>query len=179
MFKLLKYLVTASVLFLPVAYGQEGPSPQAFEFDTALSGAQEVPPVETPASGSFTIHFDEAMEQARYQLEFAGTTSQATAAHLHCAAAGENGPVVVPLQLPTGVPQEQTLTNADIDATAGAAETCGLPINNLAALFAAILAEKIYVNVHTETNPPGEIRGQLFSVQLAPEADTGEQPPTF
>lgn len=170
---LLKHAAALSLLALPAAYGQDS-TPRSLEFDVALSGAQEVPTVQTSAIGRFTIRFDPAMNQARYVLAYSDLTSQATAAHLHCAAAGENGPVVVPLQLPTTGVEERTFTNADVDPSAGAAETCGLVINNVASLFDAILQEKIYVNVHTETNPPGEIRSQLFSVQLSDEDDSQE-----
>ena len=35
-------------------------------------------------------------------------------------------------------------------------------INNIASLYAAILVGKIYLNVHSEANPGGEVRGQIF-----------------
>ena len=79
-----------------------------------------------------------------------------TAAHIHIAPEGEDGPVVAPLfmgefstnsvdTLVTG-----TLTDADI-----------LEGYTLASLLAEMEAGNAYVNIHTTQYPAGEIRGQL------------------
>lgn len=43
-------------------------------------------------------------------------------------------------------------------------EACGVPVNNAASLYEAILQRRIYLNVHSDANPPGETRGQLFPI---------------
>ena len=60
----------------------------------SLSGAQEVPPVATSASGtgSITIGPDQSVSGS---VTTAGVDG--TMAHIHLAAAGQNGPVVVPM----------------------------------------------------------------------------------
>jgi hypothetical protein len=85
-------------------------------------------------------------------LNFVGLSSPQTAAHIHIGAAGQNGPVVIPLPNGTfgfgGVPAFQVnLTDAQIQ-------------NLLAGLY--------YINVHTQLWPAGEIRGQLYPVQGNP-----------
>ena len=67
-----------------------------------------------------------------------------TAAHIHEAAAGSNGPVIVPFS--------KTGDNA-FEAPANAKLT--------EEQYAAYKAGKLYVNVHSAKNPGGEIRAQL------------------
>jgi hypothetical protein len=62
--------------------------------DVTLRGSQEVPPVTTAASGSGTITVG-ADKSVSGSVTTAGIN--ATAAHIHMAAMGQNGPVVIPL----------------------------------------------------------------------------------
>ena len=66
----------------------------AADIKVTLSGANEVPPVTTSAAGSGTITVgdDGAVSGSVMTTGVAGT-----AAHIHEAAAGKNGPVIVPL----------------------------------------------------------------------------------
>jgi hypothetical protein len=72
-----------------------------------------------------------------------------TAAHIHQARAGVNGPIVVPLTAPA-------------DGDPGASSGCipDVDTNLVEEIFTH--PEEFYVNVHTETFPAGAIRGQLF-----------------
>jgi hypothetical protein len=105
-----------------------------------LSGAEEVPPVSVPGSGkgSFTIAEDGAV-----QGSVTTTGVQGTMAHIHMGARGQNGPVIVPL----------TKTGDTYAAPAGAKLT--------PAQMQAFKAGNLYVNVHTDRNKGGEVRGQL------------------
>ncbi|MGE0680837.1 MAG: CHRD domain-containing protein [Candidatus Binatia bacterium] len=148
--------------FVSVSYGD------SLGFLATLSGAQEVPGVVTDTIGKCKVKFNREFSEAQFRLDV-GKGMGVTQAHLHCAPAGVNGPVVAflfPLstggvdangKLATGV-----LTNADIIPTTDNAE-CGLPeINNIASLAAAMLDGRIYCNVHTLVNPAGEVRGQIL-----------------
>jgi hypothetical protein len=106
-----------------------------------LSGSQEVPPVSTAATGSGTISvlMDRSVSGTVTTSGVAGA-----AAHIHLAAPGQNGPVIVPLNK-TGdnmwsVPPAIRLNDAQYEA---------YRLGNL------------YVNVHSASNPGGEIRGQI------------------
>lgn len=105
-----------------------------------LSGAEEVPAVSVPGSGkgSFTIGDDGAV-----QGSVTTTGVQGTMAHIHIAPRGQNGPVIVPL----------TKTGDTYTAPAGAKLTD--------AQMQAFKAGNLYVNVHTDRNKGGEVRGQL------------------
>ena len=110
-----------------------------------LTGDQEVPPVKTSASGSasFVISSDKSVSGSVIT-----TGLEATAAHIHEAAKGANGPVIVPLT--------KTADNT-WSASAGAKLTD--------AQYASYLAGNLYVNVHSAANKGGEIRAQLTPVK--------------
>ncbi len=106
-----------------------------------LSGAQEVPPVQTSASGTgqITVAADGSVSGSVKTTGIA-----ATMAHIHIGAAGVAGPVIIPL----------TKTADDTwSVPAGAKLT--------AEQMAAYKAGGLYVNVHSNDHKPGEIRAQL------------------
>lgn len=106
-----------------------------------LGGASEVPPVTTSATGSGTVTIgDDHNVSAR--ITVSGMT--ATAAHIHEAAAGANGPVIVPL----------TMSGDNTFVAAPGAKLT-------ASQHASYKAGRLYVNVHSAKNPGGEVRAQL------------------
>jgi hypothetical protein len=126
-----------------------------------LSGTQEVPALSTSASGSgYAI-----VNTNDYALELKVVTDgviDATMAHIHTGRIGENGTVLVDL--------EQSPYNANVwSAPADAA------LN--AEIFGMLASGGHYVNVHTPTNPGGELRGQILTDNfvLATFALSGEQ----
>jgi hypothetical protein len=106
-----------------------------------LSGDQEVPPVKTLAAGNGTIVIS---SDKSVSGSITTTGINATAAHIHEAAAGKNGPVLVPL----------TKTS---DSTWSVAPGAKL----IDAQYASYLAGNLYVNVHSTAHKGGEIRAQL------------------
>jgi hypothetical protein len=113
-------------------------------FQVILSGAAERPnQVTTPASGSGFLTV--SGNQVTYRIEYAGLSTAATAGHIHGPAGIEEAAgVMVPFQNVTGT--AGTLTG-----------TLTLDETQLGALRDGLT----YVNIHTETNPGGEIRGQI------------------
>ncbi len=109
--------------------------------DISLTGANEVPPVTTSASGTGTVTIN-ADHSVTAKIVAKGMT--ATASHIHEGAMGANGPVIVPFV--------KTADNT-FEAPPGAKLTD--------AQYASYKAGKLYVNVHSAANPGGEIRAQL------------------
>jgi hypothetical protein len=105
-----------------------------------LSGANEVPPVQTSASGDGTIS---VADDGTVTGSVTTKGIQGTAAHIHMGAPGSNGPVVVPF-------------TKDGDTYKAAA---GAKLN--ADQLKAFKSGQLYFNVHSAANPNGEIRGQL------------------
>ena len=127
------------------------------EFSTDLAGANEVPPVDTDASGSASFSLNEAGDELSYEVSVQNI-EDAVAAHIHCAPEDANGPVGVTLYSgdpvsSDGVLAEGTITEPDQD------NDCGW--QSLEDVLDALRSDHTYVNVHTEANPPGEIRGQI------------------
>lgn len=116
--------------------------PAQIYFAASLDGGQEVPPVATSGSGWGIVRLDPPTGQVRIFVRHDGLSAAPTAAHLHQAAAGSNGGVV--LGLVAAGPNTYTGTG-----TLSAAEVNALHANGT------------YINVHTPTNPSGEIRGQV------------------
>lgn len=115
--------------------------PKSYTQIVALTGAQEVPATATGASGSGSVTVTpEGMVTATIVVN----GMSATAAHIHMAAAGANGPVIVPFV--------KTADNT-FSAPAGAKMT--------SEQYAAYKAGRTYVNVHSAAHPAGEVRAQL------------------
>ncbi|WP_372527603.1 CHRD domain-containing protein [Piscinibacter sp.] len=112
----------------------------AQQVNLTLSGDSEVPPVKTAAAGSgaITVAADKSVSGAVATTGVAGTM-----AHIHEAAAGKNGGVIIPLKQEGDkwvVPAGAKLTDAQ---------------------FEAFKAGNLYVNVHSAANPGGEVRAQI------------------
>jgi CHRD domain-containing protein len=149
------------------------PSTPAFggtNFVAPLSGGEEVPARDTHGVGVATFKLREDGAALVFNLNVANIDN-VVASHIHCGAAGVNGPVGVTLFLgaPAGGVVNGTLSEGTITAP-DPANACGW--TDLAAVLAAIESGNTYVNVHTNdgVDPPntgpgdfpgGEIRGQL------------------
>ena len=131
-----KGIVAAALLaagFLQVAAAED--------VSVKLTGAEEVPAVTTEASGAGKISIAKDLTVTG-SIKTKGIVG--TAAHIHEAAAGKNGPPVITL-VKSGddtftVPEGSKLTEAQYQTF----KTGGL-----------------YVNVHSAEHKPGEIRAQL------------------
>ena len=135
-------------------------TPPAFaeKFIANLSGAQEVPPVVTTATGKAT--FRQAINDTllRYKVNITGFPD-ATAAHIQMGNAAANGEVIVDLLEGSKRKYSDRLS---LKGNISNASLIG-PMQNktLADLIYLIINGTAYVNIHTETNPDGEIRGQI------------------
>jgi hypothetical protein len=110
--------------------------------DLKLSGANEVPPVTTAASGTGTITVtDDGSVSGSVKVKGVA----ATMAHIHLGAAGKNGPVIITLV--QTVPGEWSVpAGAKLDTEQ----------------IKSYKAGELYVNVHSEANKGGEVRAQII-----------------
>jgi hypothetical protein len=132
----------ASVALLPATLAP-GKTPRPVKFSAALNIGQEVPhPKGTKAGASGRFTATVTGTTLKWRLTFTHLSGSATAAHIHRGARGVSGPIVVPLCGPCTSP---------LTGTSNVTE----------AVLNEMLARKMYVNVHTEKNPNGEIRGQI------------------
>ena len=126
-------------------------------FRANLSGAEEVPPVDTDAAGLGHCQVNTAETTARFTLGVRNI-EDVLAAHIHCAPAGANGPVGVTLFSGGPVTVQGILARGTITAP-DPGNGCGW--STVDDIIAALRSDDTYVNVHTIAHPPGEIRGQI------------------
>jgi subtilisin family serine protease len=119
-----------------------------------LSGDNEVPPVATGTTGDFDFEYNIDQNVLQYQVTVVPTTTTpitVTGAHIHQGAVGENGPAVISLD------QDGILPVFVTDTLTFQGVVGNLPPE----VVEAILTGNFYVNIHTEANPSGEVRGQI------------------
>lgn len=115
-------------------------------FNVPLGGEQEVPPVTTDASGTASIHYDTMLNKLFYNVQVSDIMN-VIGAHIHQGPVGVNGPVVFSL-----IDSGETLA---VNDPVGGGEF--LSAENVVDL----LTGYHYINVHTDSYPNGEIRGQI------------------
>ncbi len=135
------------MLFL-VIIGVSGTASAATYFTGNLNAAQEVPPNGSTATGFGRVTLNDTETQITASVYYSGLTSPGTTVgHIHGpATVGANGPVMFNLA-PTAGQTSGSVVNATFSVTP----------TQVADLKAGLL----YFNIHTTTNPGGEIRGQI------------------
>jgi len=127
--------LATSVAFAGAAFAEK--------FKATLDGKSEVPATTSTGTGTADIDYDPATKKLSWKLAYTGLSGAAKAAHFHGPAEpGKNAGVAVAIPGATSSPAEGSATLTDAQA-------------------ADLEAGKYYVNVHTEANPGGEIRGQV------------------
>lgn len=116
-------------------------------FEVPLTGAQQVPPVQTPGSGKAELTYDANTRVVTWNVSFRGLLSQPTMAHFHGPApVGKNAGVKVWLS-----------QRGNMEVTSPISGQATLSPDD-ARMFEA---GDMYINVHTKDHPDGEIRGQV------------------
>jgi hypothetical protein len=169
-------IATALMFTVPAAYAIP------MTFGTILSGANEVPTVVSPGAGTAVVVLDPTAQTLQVIASFFGLTTPDTAAHIHCCMPlGTNAGVATTVPAFPGFPLGVTqgvylspvfdLTQPTIYNPAFVTLEGGLSQAE-AALIAGIEGGMTYFNIHTTTNPGGEIRGQLEPLGSVPEPTT-------
>ena len=138
----LLFVLAAVTLGACATYKENAPSwmPGSNAIKVSLTGSEEVPPLTVPGKGSGTFR---VAEDGTVTGSVTTTDVEGTMAHIHRGAKGANGPVIVPLDKnghTYTVPAGRKLTPEQIND---------------------LKAGNLYVNVHTNRNKGGEVRGQL------------------
>jgi CHRD domain len=125
---------------------------QAQTYGVVMTGSQERPtPTASTGWGNATVTFDSTRSSINVVITVKGLTSAINGAHIHKKTAGSDvGNIVV------GFTPSASFVNGKLTGT--------FPID--AATAADLIANpgNYYMNVHTTTNPGGEIRGDLTPI---------------
>lgn len=141
----------------------------ATTYATTLTGAQEVPPVGSPATGLGTLVLSSDNRLAQIDVSFTGLTAPLIQGHAHCCALpGANAGVAInfaPPNVNSGLfSRLYDLTLASTWNPGFIAASGGTVDGARARFLAALDAGEVYFNLHTSTFPGGEIRGNLAVV---------------
>lgn len=116
-----------------------------------LLATTEVPPNDSPGTGSLTADYDSETNVLNYEVTYDGLTGAATAAHFHGPASPEEtAPPVIPVEdLESPISGTATLTDAQ---------------------ESDLLSGLWYFNIHTAKYPQGELRGQVLQSVMSSES---------
>ena len=156
-------LAVLLILSLMLVLGQKS-SNESHKAD--MTGYEEVPAISSTGSGELRLKVDEDSQLIEYELSYEnleGTTT--TASHIHLGQKSVNGGVIA-FFCGGGGKDPCTPGSGNFSGTVSAADVIGPTAQGIAAMeFAevvrALRAGQIYVNVHTNKHPGGEIRGQV------------------
>lgn len=137
-FNITTAITAASAVFLFVGTAAQA---EMMKFTAELTGAAEVPPTDTAATGTVEVTLDTEAKTVAWVVTTEGLSGEVTASHIH-------GPAIA---TESAGPQIDTM--AKMDGTA--------PITD--EQIADLTGGMYYYNVHTAKFPDGEIRGQLMA----------------
>ncbi len=115
-------------------------------FKATLSAAEEVPAGTSKGIGTTDVTFDTATRKASWKGTYSGLSGPVTGSHFHGPAEkGKNAGVALAIEAKAS-PFEGMATLTDAQAK-------------------DLMAEMLYVNLHTTAHPDGEIRGQVVKAK--------------
>jgi hypothetical protein len=124
-----------------------------------MSGANEVPAVNTNANGYTSFRTASNDTVLKYKVNVTGL-SDVTAAHIHQGKKGQNGDIIVDLlndgkknKIKLGIAIRGNITGSDLIGP--------MKGNKTETLLSTISSGTTYVDIHTPKYSDGEIRGQI------------------
>jgi hypothetical protein len=136
----LALLLMSSAAFTACKKDDAPAATSTVKLTAAINGQQEVPANTSTGTGTMTGSYDKTTRVLTYTVTYQGITP--SAGHIHQAAPGVNGGVIVPFSSVAASPITGTATLSEADA-------------------AKLLAGETYVNFHTQAYTSGEIRGNI------------------
>jgi hypothetical protein len=121
-----------------------------WNYTATMNGAQETPAVTTMAYGLGVFNLAQHGGTLQFHIVASGLSGAISGAHLHTGAMGVGGGVAVDLS-----------SYVSGNVISGSIDTS--MITNSAAFLTNLAMGNIYFNIHTATNPNGEIRGQVLT----------------
>jgi len=120
---------------------------ETLSFKADLAGSRQVPPVNTPASGTLTATYDTTTRKLSWNGTISRVSTHLMVAHFHGPAEpGQNAGVLIPAP---GVGPGAFVGSAVLNDDQAK----------------ALIAGQTYFNVHTAGNPNGELRGQVVKAE--------------
>ena len=137
---------------------------QVVRFTANLSGDQETPApgVLTGAFGNATVSIDLGTGTLRWSIDVFNMPSGTNNAHFHVGGPGVAGPTVVNVQFPAQISNDFNLSGEATAANLMPRADQG--IRSWDDFIQSLLGGQMYLNIHSNVNTGGEIRGQVIRV---------------
>lgn len=139
---------------------------QTIVLKAQLSGAEEVPGLNTGAHGSATVTVDRSAGTITYEVNVYNLPTGIVASHIHVGAATTAGPIIFNFTVPA-VGQSNDFKLSGSLTPGDLVQRPATGINSFEDAIFAIASGNAYVNVHSQANTGGEIRGQLCPASSA------------
>jgi hypothetical protein len=143
------------------------------KFRADMNGYEETPAVSSAGVGTFRAQIARNADEITYTLTYGGQfNGSVTQAHIHLGQEGVAGGISVWLcannppitNAPAGTqtcPQTGTITGTITPADVVGPASQGIATGEFAKLVRAMRAGVTYANIHSSSQPAGEIRGQI------------------
>lgn len=156
-----KLLLPALALLVSVSACKKDdttPAPTTMQVSGTLNATNSIPAVKvaSSATGSMSGTYDTSTNLLVYTVTFSGLTGPATMAHFHYGDAKHKGDVAIPLTVPSA-------TSGTITGKIPLVMTTASGSTPAASQPDSLLKGHMYVNIHTDNNPAGEIRANLMA----------------
>lgn len=132
---------------------------QTYVFTAQLSGGNETPAVLTGAGGTATVTVNNTAQTIEWVVDVYNFPSGVTAGHIHVGPPGVAGPTVVNFTVVSGVSNDFRISGSAGASGINARTAQG--IGSFEDVVQSLLTGQMYVNLHSQVNGGGEIRGQL------------------
>jgi hypothetical protein len=135
---------------------------QVIRFTANLSGNQEAPPILTGAFGTATVTLDLGAQRVTWSIDVFNMPSGTTNAHFHVGGPGVSGPTVIQLTFPSTASNDFNLSGQAGPSDVIVRNDQG--IRSWDDFVQSLMGGQMYLNVHSQVNGGGEIRGQVLRV---------------
>ncbi|HUE86064.1 MAG TPA: CHRD domain-containing protein [Vicinamibacterales bacterium] len=157
--RVLTTMTAAAVLMLTTAGAAQA---QVVTLTANLSGANETPApgVLTGAFGTATVTWNQTTQTLTWIIDIWNMPSGTSNAHFHVGGPGVAGPTVVNIAFPANISNDYRLTGSATSANLNVRAEQG--IRSWDDFGQSLLGGQIYINIHSNNNPGGEVRGQVI-----------------
>lgn len=158
-----RVLFTMAAALIAATMSAGAAQAQVVNLAATLSGSNEAPgAVLTGANATATVTLN-ADRTVTYSIQVFNMPSGTTQAHFHVGGTGLAGPIVVDIAVPVTISNDFAL-NGTVGPSSLRPRT-DQGINSWEDFLQSLVGGQTYLNVHSQVNPGGEIRGQVVRVQ--------------
>ena len=133
---------------------------QVIRLSATLTGGQETPLVLTGAYATAAVTVDMGTQTVTWSIDVFNLPSGINNAHFHVAPVGIAGPTVVNIPFPANVSNDFNLSGSATSANLNVRGDQG--IRSWEDFIQSLVGGQTYLNIHTNVNGGGEIRGQVL-----------------